>query len=233
MRVLILGGTMEARLLAEALGATAELSLAGATAAARARGARVGGFAGVGGLAAHLRAGGFGALVDATHPFAVRISATAVTACATVGVPRLVLTRPPWSVLPGWIEVPDLAAAAAALAPGARVFLTTGRGSAPSFAPRRDVAFVLRVIDPGADPLPGARVVVGRPPQAVEAEAALMRAERIDTLVAKNSGGPAGKLEAAAALGLRVILVARPPAPPGPCVATVAAALDWLGGQAK
>src|SRR5215471_21704704 len=75
MRVLILGGTMEARQLAERLAKRADftvtLSLAGRTTAPASHPVpvRVGGFGGTEGLAAYLRNQGIDVLVDATHPY--------------------------------------------------------------------------------------------------------------------------------------------------------------------
>ena len=49
---------------------------------------------------------------------------------------------------------------------------------------------------------------------------ALLAVHRIDIIVAKNSGGDAtyGKIAAARALGLPVIMLRRPPVPPAPAV---------------
>ncbi len=189
---------------------------------------RTGGFGGAAGLAAWLRAEGMGAVVDATHPFAARMQANAVEACAAAGVPRLRVLRPEWPVRPGWLGVASLGEAAAALPPGARVLLTSGRDWAP-FAGRTDCRFWLRSIEPVA--LPGhIEPIVARPPFGRSAELALMRRRAITHLVAKNSGGNAAKLDAAAGLGLAVLMVARPAPPPGPVVAAADEALAWLAG---
>ena len=122
-KILILGGTAEAAALARALAEDARVavtpSLAGRTRApAELPGeVRRGGFGGAQALADYLKARAVDLLVDATHPFAARISRNAAQACAGAGVPRLVLTRPAWTARDGdrWTPVPDAEAAAAAL----------------------------------------------------------------------------------------------------------------------
>jgi precorrin-6A/cobalt-precorrin-6A reductase len=239
VNVLVLGGTAEARALAGALHGdpayTVTSSLAGriASPALPPGDVRAGGFGGAHGLAAWLRRHRTDAVVDATHPFAARMTANAVSGCAAAGVPLLVLRRPGWPAGPGdrWHRVPD-AATAAALLPwlGERVFLATGRGGMAAFA-RSDRWFLLRAVDPPPPPLPGRHhLVLARGPFTVDGERALLREHRIDVLVSRDSGGEAtaAKLVAARELGLPVVLLARPPAPDVPTVATVDGALTWL-----
>lgn len=236
-RVLILGGTTEAAELARALAGRPDLevvtSLAGRTRnpAALPGRVRTGGFGGAQGLADYLAAGGIDALIDATHPFAAAISANAAEACRLRPTPRLALVRPPWKPQPGdrWTYVPDLPAAAAALPTGARVLLAIGRQELAPFAPRADVWFLIRSVEPPDGPLPPHHAVLtARGPFRVEGEQALLTAHRIGVVVAKDSGGSDAKLEAARRLRLPVILVQRPPPPPGDHAATVAEALRWL-----
>jgi precorrin-6A/cobalt-precorrin-6A reductase len=232
--VLILAGTAEARALAGALAALPGLrvtvSLAGLTSAPApiAAETRTGGFGGAEGLAAWLRAHRVAALIDATHPFAARMAANAARACAATGTPRLKLLRRPWRPAGDWRPCPDIAAAAAALPPGARPLVTTGRKEVAPFAARPDLACLLRVIEP----VPGlpAHVIqiVARPPFTLDAELALMRAHAITHLVAKNAGGAGrAKLEAAVGLGLPILMVERPAPPAGPLTETVADAVAW------
>lgn len=237
-RVLVLGGTGEARRLAAALhaepGCTVTSSLAGRVAAPAlpVGQVRTGGFGGVDGLAAWLRSDGTDVVVDATHPFAAQMTAHAVAATAAAGVPLLVLRRAGWTAGPGdrWHRVPDAAAAAAALpALGRRVFLATGRGDLEAFA-GLDLFCLVRAVDP-PEPLPRrARVVLARGPFPVEAERALLREHRIDVLVTRDSGGTmtAAKLVAARELGLPVVLLDRPPAPDAPTVSTVEQAVQAI-----
>ncbi len=244
-RVLILGGTAEAAALARALAEDARVaattSLAGRT---RAPGelpgaVRRGGFGGAQALADYLRSHGIDLLVDATHPFATRISRNAAQACAAAGVPRLVLTRPPWTAREGdrWTPVLDAEAAAAALSGlgpglGARVCLTIGRQELAAFAGLDAVWFLVRLVEPPEDPIPleEYHLVLGRGPFSLAQETALLREHGIEAVVSKNSGGPGtyAKIEAARARDLPVVMVERPALPEGETVETVAAALAWI-----
>ncbi|WP_237480500.1 cobalt-precorrin-6A reductase [Lichenibacterium dinghuense] len=223
MRLLILGGTTEASALARALagrdGVAPVLSLAGRTRnpALPPIPHRIGGFGGAEGLADHLRRERVDAVVDATHPFAARISAHAVLASAAAGVPLLAFTRPSWRPRPGdrWTAVADLDAAAAALGPArTSALLTVGRLGLAHFRAAPQHRYVIRTIDP-PDPAelpPDHALVFDRGPFALDGEIALMRREGVEAVVTKNSGGAAAaaKLDAARALGLRVIAVDRP-----------------------
>src|SRR5258708_10386944 len=106
-RILILGGTTEARRLAERLAGRSDLavtlSLAGRTAnpVAQPVPVRIGGFGGAEGLAAHLVAERIDALIDATHPYAAIIAANAARAALSAGLPLLALRRPAWVAVPG------------------------------------------------------------------------------------------------------------------------------------
>lgn len=230
MRVLILGGTAEARALAEHLVGRPDVdvvsSLAGRVAdPRRPPGAvRIGGFDGVDGLAAYVSGTHVGVVVDATHPFAARMTEHAVEACRRVGVPLLAIRRPGWAAGPGdaWWRVPDVAAAAArvAAAPPGVVLLTIGRRGLAAFADDDRHHFVIRSVDPPDDatPLPARHSIVrARGPFAPDDERALFTARGVTLLVAKDSGGDAtaAKLVAARELGVPVVLVDRPPVPPG------------------
>ena len=223
MKLLILGGTTEATALAASLAGRDDLrpvlSLAGRTASPVLPPIphRIGGFGGVAGLVGYLAGERVAAVVDATHPFAARISAHAVEACAARGVPLLAFTRPPWEPAPGarWTGVADLDAAALALgAAPRRVLLTVGRLGLAAFRAAPQHRYVIRTIDPPvpADLPSDHRLVLDRGPFRLAAETALMRGAAIDVLVTKNSGGAAAsaKLDAARALGIVVVAVARP-----------------------
>ncbi|MEC4594310.1 cobalt-precorrin-6A reductase [Nitrospirillum amazonense] len=241
MRILVLGGTTEARQLAGLLAGDgrfqATLSLAGRTRdpAPQPLPTRIGGFGGVAGLADYLRAEGVRAVIDATHPFADQISANAEAACAAAGVPLAVLSRRPWTAGAGddWRRVPTMAAAARLLAglPDT-VFLTVGRQELEPFL-AMDRRFLVRAVDP-PDVLPaGATLVLDRGPYTVAGEMVLMRAHAVGTLVTKNSGGDAtaAKLQAARSLGLPVVMVDRPPAGTAPRFYTASDAVDWLAAH--
>jgi precorrin-6A/cobalt-precorrin-6A reductase len=239
VRILILGGTGEARELAAELvtaGVDVLSSLAGRVREPRLPDGpvRIGGFGGPGGLAAFLRAEGITGVVDATHPFAGTITAHAVEAAGQAGVPLLVLRRPDWEADPSWDVVPDIRAAAAAVHtwPGESVFLTTGRRDLDVFAADDRHRFLVRTVDPPDGPVPARMtLVMDRGPYTVEGESALMLDHGVGLLVTKNSGGPmtAAKLRAARDLGVQVLMVARPPLPPTvPTVTTVTEAVRWV-----
>jgi precorrin-6A/cobalt-precorrin-6A reductase len=239
VKVLLLAGTAEAAQLARSLAGDARVelvaSLAGHTSAPSSLPCRVrtGGFGGIAGLERELRDGGYQAIVDATHPFAVRMPAQAVQAAASAAVPYVRVLRPPWSRRPGddWHVVADLDGAAARLRElGARrVLLTTGRLELAPFASLRDVHLVVRSIEPlGPVPLPDATVVLARGPFTEVAERALLAAHAIDTLVTKDSGGSTAKLDAARAAGVRVVMVQRPPCPDADYVCSADEARRWL-----
>jgi precorrin-6A/cobalt-precorrin-6A reductase len=242
-RILILGGTLGARQLADRLAAHAALdvtlSLAGRTTAPARTVAptRVGGFGGAEGLARYLAANAIDALIDATHPYAAAISANAVRAAAIAQVPLLALRRPPWVATAGdrWTEVDDAADAVAALGPASRsVFLALGRQEIAPFAAAPQHRYLIRSVEPVEPPLavPHALYLTGRGPFCEADERGLIVEHRIDAIVAKNSGGTAtyGKIAAARALGIDVILLRRPPAPDTPvdAVESVDEAVAWL-----
>jgi precorrin-6A/cobalt-precorrin-6A reductase len=239
--ILILGGTAQARQLAERLAERADLavtlSLAGRTAAPAPQPVpiRVGGFGGAEGLADHLAAQHIDILVDATHPYAAMISANAARAAERANVPLLALRRPAWVPVAGdrWIEVGDTTGAVQALgAAPRRVFLALGRKEIEPFAAAPQHRYLVRSVDPVAVPLnvPHAAYLTGRGPFEEAAERALIAQHRIDIIVAKNSGGTAtyGKIAAARALGLAVIMLRRPALPQVPAVETVEDAVAWL-----
>lgn len=237
-RVLLLGGTGEARRLASVLvdrRVDVVSSLAGRVAdpLLPPGEVRLGGFGGVAGLSVWLRAHSVAAVVDATHPFADGMTAHAAAAADLTGVPLLRLQRPGWTAGPGddWRWVGSLAEAATAVAGFDSVFLTTGRQGLAAFA-GVTARCLVRSVDPPTPPLPERiTVVLARGPFGVDEELALMREHAIEVVVTKDSGGSmtAAKLTAARELGLRVVLLRRPPLPPGvPTVATVEDALAWL-----
>jgi precorrin-6A/cobalt-precorrin-6A reductase len=233
--ILILGGTAEARALAGGLWdrqLRCVTSLAGRVANPRlpVGEVRVGGFGGTSGLAAWLAEHQVRAVIDATHPFAERISAHAVAACEQTGTPLLRLERPGWRPRPGWTWAESLAAASALVPAGARVFLTTGRQGLEAFSEVADAWFLIRCVDPPAPPLPTHHtLMLDRGPYTLEGEGVLMDIHAIDLLITKDSGGPltAAKLDAAEARGVAVIVVRRPDHPDAPSVGTVEAALAW------
>ncbi|MFP6758262.1 MAG: cobalt-precorrin-6A reductase [Alphaproteobacteria bacterium] len=245
-RILILGGTGEARVLAYRFAGRDDLavttSMAGRTKSPRvpAGTLRRGGFGGPEGLADFLTDEAIDLLIDATHPFAARISANAARACLVSDVPRLMLVRDPWIAGPGdrWIEATDTEDAARRLAefPGP-IFLAIGRQELAAFAGLGERRFIVRTVDRPAEPLPisNAKVLRGRGPFRLASEKALLAKHEIAVLVVKNAGGERGhaKLVAAAAAGLPVIMIRRPVLPDGERVKTVDAALAWVDERTR
>ncbi|RJO68438.1 cobalt-precorrin-6A reductase [Nocardia panacis] len=240
VKVLLLGGTGEARELAamaeRASGFEIISALAGRTTAPRlpSGAVRIGGFGGSAGLREWLVANEIEAVVDATHPFAATISAHAATAAAALGLPLLHLRRPGWVSVAGdhWIRVPDRLAAVRALRDqGERIFLTIGRQGVADFAELTGW-FLIRAIDPPTGPLPARHeLLLARGPFTVADEAALLARRRIDAVVTKDSGGAAteAKLIAARAAGITVVLIDRPALPEGARVVSDAKqAWEWL-----
>ncbi|MGW6980237.1 cobalt-precorrin-6A reductase [Streptomyces sp. NPDC054932] len=239
--VLILGGTTEARRLAEALAQDPSYrvttSLAGRVGSPvlPPGETRIGGFGGPEGLAAWIGSHGVTRLVDATHPFAERMSFNAAAAAALSGVPLLALRRPGWTPGPGdaWTFTDSLAGAAGLLPGlGGRVFLTTGRMGLHTFAELTDTWFLVRSVDPPAPPVPPRlEVLLARGPFTLDDERDLLARHRIDVLVTKDSGGSATapKLTAAREAGIPVVVVRRPPVPAGvEETGSVEAVRDWL-----
>ncbi len=239
LRVLILGGTNEARAIAErlvGLGHNVTASLAGVTTSPLLPlgKLRVGGFGGVGGLAEYMSAHDVDVLLDATHPFAATMSQHAFVAAQIGGCRLLRFERVAWVPRAGdrWIDVASLAEAAAALPKHAVALLTTGRKDLGPFMARLDVSGLIRTVEPIAETLPaGWRIILDRPPQSLEGEMALMRDNKVSHLVTKNAGGDRtrAKLEAARLLGLPVVMVRRPVKPHCETVSTIEEVAMRLG----
>jgi len=213
------------------------LSLAGRTASpARQRvPVRSGGFGGAAGLADYLTRARIDAVIDATHPYASVISANAVAAARKTDAPLVALRRSPWVAVTGdrWTEVNDVSEAARTLGETPRrVFIALGRKELAPFKHTPQHHYLIRSVDPVDPPLPLPHVlyVTGRGPFGEADDRALMTTHAIEVVIAKNSGGTAtyGKIAAARALGIGVIMVRRPPAPAAPAVGTVEDALAWL-----
>jgi len=245
-KILILGGTAEARQVAGVLAARGDcdvvLSLAGRIGNPIGQGVpvRIGGFGGVEGLAAYLKETAVGLRIDATHPYAARISANAAYAADEAGVPLLALRRPGWERTDGdrWTEVDDVAGAVRVLGGAPRhVFLTLGRQDVHAFEAAPQHYYLMRSVDPVEPPLalPNLETILARGPFETADELALLERRGIDALVSKNSGGAAtyGKIAAARALGIEVVMVRRPALPEVPSAPTVheliAMAGHWLG----
>ena len=239
--LLILGGTGEAARLADRLAGDRRLrvttSLAGRTSNPRriAGRVRIGGFGGAHGLRTYLEQELIRLLVDATHPFASRISAHAVDACERGGIDRLQLRRLPWDAQSGdrWIRVRSIEEAPRQMqASHKTVFLTTGQKGIELFSAFDDLRFVVRLVEAPKTPLPITHytLILARGPYSEREEERLMREHQVDLVVSKNSGGAAtyAKISASAKLGIPVLMIDQPPPAPGPKVDSVEAAHDWV-----
>ncbi|MEM5581328.1 cobalt-precorrin-6A reductase [Roseibium sp. AS2] len=238
--ILLLAGTFEARQVAERLaamppGVRVTASFAGAVNDLPDLGVptRVGGFGGPDGLGTYLKEEAVSLLIDATHPFAARMSRNAAAAAEATGVRLLRLERSPWRPEAGddWRHFPTLDAAACALPPAARVFLSIGRKDVGQFTQRSDLFALARMIEPPGVVLPDHwRLILARPAQAAADEIELLETHRISHLVTKNSGGARSfaKIEAARQLNLPVWMIDRPHLPPADTVDSLSALLHRL-----
>jgi precorrin-6A/cobalt-precorrin-6A reductase len=240
LRVLILGGTTEGRVLGERLARDSRfdvlLSFAGRTASLRRPDVphRIGGFGGAEGLRAFLNTERFEALVDATHPFAAQMSANAVIAAERARVPLVRFEREAWRAVTGdrWIPVVNMVDAAHAIgAEPRRVFLSVGRSEVAAFAAAPQHAYLIRAVDSFEPPLREARVLAARGPFTLAGELELLMRERIDVIVSKDSGTEAtiAKIHAARELRLPVIMVERPALPAAPLAHALEDVVGWLG----
>lgn len=238
MKILILGGTEEARLLAAQLvklGHDVTTSLAGKTSEPLlpAGNVRVGGFGGGDGLGNYILTEQFDRIVDATHPYAEEIKRSAVKAAELAGLRLVRLMRPGWNEpqYAFWKHFASAEDAAAALPKGARAFLTVGHTRLEPYLKRTDCSFVVRSIEPPERDLPvNATSILARPPFFFNGELALLQEQGISHLICKNSGGAQteAKLQAALRLRLPVFMIARPELPPAYEVPTVGRAIAAL-----
>lgn len=242
MTLLLLGGTGEARKLASALaGRDVVVSLAGATRdpAALDLPTRVGGFGGAEGFLNYVKVTGITSVLDATHPYAHRITARTAQLCKQTNLPYLQYLRAPWTAQDGdhWTEIQAEEAAASLIPAGATVFLGTGRQTLARFANLTGRRVICRQIDPptGPFPFPGGEYLIGRPPFSVDDEMQLFSRLGVDWLVVKNAGGAASatKLTAARLLGLPVAMIARPPQGEWPVTDDLAKAAEWAKARCR
>lgn len=239
MTLLLLAGTAEAHKIATELQnreVPAIASLSGATRSPQKLPirTRIGGFGGAAGFRDFLKAQNIHAVFDATHPFAHEISQRSAEICQQQNIPYCQLLRPPWQAEAGdrWFEVAEEAEVAKLVPQPQTLFLATGRQTLHRFANLAHCRLICRQIDPpeGPFPFPNGEFLIGRPPFSVADEISLFRKRAIDWLVVKNAGGEASrsKLIATRELGVKVVMIARPPQPVAPKVETVGEALQWI-----
>ncbi len=240
IRLLLLAGTAEARQLAAVLQqeplVSAVASLAGSTRNPAALGlpTRIGGFGGREAFRDWMQAERIGAVLDATHPFADKMSWRTFEVCQELGVPYMQFLRPTWKPGPDddWTFLNSEAESADVIPEGSVVFLATGPATLDAFANLKKRKVICRRIDPPRQPFPfeGGEYLVQRGPFHVNDEMALFHDLEVDWLVTKNSGGSSSraKLDAARDLGIKVAMIRRPLQPDGPKVSTVAGAISWV-----
>jgi len=239
--ILVLGGTADAVALARDLVTEPAFrviySLAGRTRTPTLPdcAVRLGGFGGTEGLVSYIRENHVAAIVDATHPFAAQMAANARAAAGLTGIPLFKFLRPAWDEPSDatWLHAAT-ASDAAGIIDGrfGRVFLSSGLGDIAAFAPLATVWFLVRSVEASDAPAALARHhhITSRGPFDRAAETALLRDWQIDALVSKNSGGEStvAKLDAARALGIPMIMIDRPPVPPGILYTDVATTMGAL-----
>ncbi|MEM9909517.1 MAG: cobalt-precorrin-6A reductase [Pseudomonadota bacterium] len=237
MTVLLLAGTREAREIARLLvceGIDAVGSLAGVTRAPEqlALPMRVGGFGGAAGFVDYVKSSNIRAVLDATHPFAARISRRTAQLCRKLDIPYCQFLRPPWTLEPSWVSLTREEDLAAHVQKGETVFLATGRQTLARFANLSHANVICRQIEPpeGPFPFPSGCFHIARPPFSLDDEKELFQSLKVDWVVAKNAGGAMSrtKLDAASALNLNVALIDRPAQPEGAKAQTVEDCLSWL-----
>lgn len=218
-RILLLGGVTEALAIARTLGPGHIYSLAGIGRVPTdlACQVRVGGYGGAQGLAQFIREHHVDLLLDATHPYAARISHNAAQAARACGLPCWALRRPAWHPQAGddWREVADWDALIQALQPFRRPLFTLGREPLQHLHEIPPEQFwTLRALDvyPGNE---RCEVIGARGPFNIDDERELFERRRIDVLISKNSGSTATepKLEVARERGIPVLVLKRPPLP--------------------
>lgn len=232
-RILLLGGTEEAVRLNQSLASLKHIklftSLAGRTSTPKQLSGDVvtGGFGGAEGLAGFVKDMSIDTVLDASHPFAGKMTGTAIKVCKESDIQYLRLERPAWQKMSGdnWIEVKSIAASVPKQEGYSRIFLTIGRQELSAFSGCRNKFFLVRSIE-AIDFTPTDCETVhirDRGPFDTQEEIELLNQHRIDLLVSKNSGGSLTypKIEAARHLGLPVLMVNRPQLPTCPSVSTV------------
>ncbi|SAL18537.1 cobalt-precorrin-6A reductase [Caballeronia humi] len=218
-RVLLLGGTGDALIIARRLGPAHVYSLAGLgrVPGDLTCGVRVGGFGGASGLAAFVREQDIGLMIDATHPYAAQMSRNACEASALTGVPCWAIRRAAWQPQAGddWRDATGWSDVIERIALYRRVLWTLGReplAHLDEIPPSQH--WTIRCLD--AHPGNARATVIGaRGPFSLEGERAFFSAHRFDVVVSKNSGGSATEAKLAVARELRVpvVILLRPVLP--------------------
>lgn len=173
-------------------------------------------------LTEYLACGEVDLVLDATHPFAVRITRIGQSVCERIQMPYVRYERPDWTP-PAGTHFAESYAAAAEILPslGPRAMLTIGAKQLKHFAPLRGRLTMFARILPSPVSLRQAlasgfaeeNLVRLRPPFTIEQNRELFRRFNVDVLVAKASGREGGvveKVTAARELDMNVLMVRRP-----------------------
>ena len=237
--ILLLGDTVEAEALAEALTEALQkqpgcrlLRQQEMAAADLARLATVDDFA------AFLQGSPVELVVNAANPYDAGFSDRISAAATAAGRRFLRLMRPAWlrDQLDSWIDVASVAAAADICRwYGKRILITLGESDLAPFAGNDRCHFVVRLPAAPEASLELAHhdLIIGRGPFAWIDERRLMMEQQIDLLVSRNIGGldSYAKIDVARDLAIPVVMISRPAQPPGPLqpgAETVAQAVDWI-----
>ena len=175
-----------------------------------------------------LKSDSFGALVDATHPYALRVKEMAKEVCETLTLPYLRWERSSLDLedhpLLHWAE--DIPAAAQiAVKLGQRILLTTGSNALPewvSLPSLKNKEVYIRVL-PTSQVLARCEFLGFKPNQIIAAQGpfsqewdeAMFKQLGIEVVIAKESGKVGGTLEkvqACLSLHIPLVLLKRPPA---------------------
>lgn len=226
--ILILGGTADARYLCEDLLAFIDkhklntrviYSLAGLVRKTPLNCEVIsGGFSQFGGLSHYLTEQGIDLIVNATHPYAAKISEQALLSSNAANIACWRLERAPWQAQAGddWHEFADMESLLGAVADKKSVLLSAGQLSQAqidSFTAFSGQKQLLRTAVQPPMTLPATMQwlkAIG--PFSLEAETALLQNHNIDAIVSKNSGGLStyAKIIAANRLNIPVYMLSRP-----------------------
>lgn len=231
MSLLILGGTADARKLTEKLhmqGLALTYSVAGLVRTPDVPCDVVsGGFSQFGGLTQYLKQRldeqkPITAILDVTHPYAEKMSATAVLAAKQLGIPCWRFHRPPWDAKRGdhWQIFKSWETLLPLLVDKQSVFFTAGQLDEATILTldallkgKKQRQLLRTAVKPKVTMLESMDWIKAIGPFEYQQELELMKAYKVDVLVSKNSGGDStdAKLYAARELGIPVFMLARPP----------------------
>ena len=207
-----------------------------------------GGFSQYGGLQVYIEENGIDGILDVTHPFAEKMSNTAVAAARHSNIPCWRFHRPAWTkqaddcwqLFDGWQELIP------ALVGKKSVLLTAGQLDQSLIDQLVEQAkvtciegesqqLILRTAAPPRAELPDSITWIKALGPFKEAdELALFKEYQVDVVVSKNSGGEAteAKLAAARKLGVEVMMLQRPTFDAADQqFSTVLDCVDWLKQQ--